>query len=49
MGIEIDLVVITGVAIAIAYWLGYYMGHKAGMKVGAWIAGIDPNAKQWWR
>jgi hypothetical protein len=43
MGIEIDLVVITGVAIAIAYWLGYYMGHKAGMKVGAWIAMPKPG------
>lgn len=49
MDTNVDIVIITGVTIAIAYWLGYYMGHRAGMKTGAWIASIDPNARQWWR
>lgn len=49
MDTNVDIVIITGVAIAIAYWVGYYMGHKAGMKTGAWIASVDPNAKHWWR
>lgn len=49
MDTNIDVVIITGVAIAIAYWMDYYMGHRAGMKKGAWIASVYHNNWQWWR
>lgn len=46
---ELDYLVIGITVGIVVYWVGYYMGHRAGMRAGAWIASVDPNAKQWWR